>query len=70
MKLCNSVLLSVYGLYFQILPFCSILVDLTLSFFFKKKRKIKIDQFFFFFKWPHSHHMEVPKPGIESELQL
>ena len=24
--------------------------------------------FFFFFKWPHPWHMEVPRPGIESEL--
>ena len=23
---------------------------------------------FFFFKWPHPWHMEVPRPGIESEL--
>ena len=26
--------------------------------------------FFFFFSWLHPQHMEVPRPGIESELQL
>ena len=26
--------------------------------------------FFFFFQWPHPRHMEIPEPGIESELQL
>ena len=25
---------------------------------------------FFFFSWPHLHHMEVPVPGTESEQQL
>ena len=24
----------------------------------------------FFFKWPHPQRMEVPRPGIESKLQL
>ena len=23
-----------------------------------------------FFSWPHQWHMEVPRPGIESELQV
>ena len=26
--------------------------------------------FLFFFSWPHLQHMEVPKLGVESELQL
>ena len=26
--------------------------------------------FFFLFLWSHPKHMEVPRPGIESELQL
>ena len=26
--------------------------------------------FFFFFLWPHLRHMEVPRLGIKSELQL
>ena len=25
---------------------------------------------FFFFFWPHPRHVEVPRPGIETELQL
>ena len=26
--------------------------------------------FFFFFLWPHLQHSEVPRLGVESELQL
>ena len=35
-----------------------------------KKQILDNLTFFFFFSGPHLQHMEVPRPGVESELQL
>ena len=36
----------------------------------KQHKMIEKRKDFFFFLWPHLQHMEVPGPGVESELQL
>lgn len=36
----------------------------------KKKRQHMIIFSFLLFVWPHSGHMKVPEPGVESKLSL
>ena len=34
------------------------------------KKNHQILEIFFFFLWPHLHHVEISRLGVESELQL